>query len=61
MRSLLLTASEDEERRIVLFREEFERRGVVEGMDGVLLGELFGERQAEGVQVIEGVLSDLRA
>lgn len=61
MGSLLLAASEDEETGVVLLREELERAGVFKGVDRILLGELLGEREAEGVEVVEGILDYLRA
>lgn len=59
--SLLGAAAEDEEGGVVLLGEELERRGILEGVDGVLLGELLGERLAQGEEVGEGVLGYLRA
>lgn len=61
MRSLFRAAAKDEEGGIVLFRKEFERRGVFKGVDGVFFGEFLGEGLAEGKQVGEGVLGDLGA
>lgn len=59
--ALLGAAAKDHERGVVLLGEELERRGVLEGVDRVLLGELLGERDAQLVQVGEGILHDLRA
>lgn len=61
VRPLLLAAPKDEEGGVVLLGEEFERGGVFKGVDGVLLGEFLGEREAERMEVGEGVLRDLRA
>lgn len=61
VRALLLAAAEDEEAGVVLLGEELERGGVLERVDGVLLGELLGEGLAEGVELVEGVLDDLGA
>lgn len=61
VRTLLAAAAEDEQRGVVLLGEELERGGRLERVDGVLLGELLGERHAQLVQVGEGVLDDLRA
>lgn len=61
MGALLLAASKDEQRGVVLLREELERCGILKRVDGVLLGEFFGKRQAERVEVVEGILDDLGA
>lgn len=61
VRALLGAAAKDEEGGVVLFGKELERRGVLEGVDGILLGELLGERLAQGEEVGEGILGDLRA
>lgn len=61
MWSLLLRAAKDKETGIVLLREELERGGVIEWVNGVLLGELLGERNTEGVELVEGILDDLGA
>lgn len=58
---LLGGAAEDQQGGVVLLGEELERGGVLEGVDGVLLGELLGQRLAERVQVRQGVLRRLRA
>lgn len=54
-------AAEDEECGVVFLAVEFQRRGVVEGVDGVLFGEFEGQRPFEGVQVREGQLDDFGA
>lgn len=59
--TLFRAAAKDEKRGIVFFRKEFERRGVFKGVDGVLFGEFLGEGLAQGKEVGEGVLGDLRA
>lgn len=56
---LLAAAAEDEEGGVVLLGEELERGGVLEGVHGVLLGELLGERLPQLGQVGEGVLNNL--
>lgn len=61
VRALLARAAKDEQAGVVLLREELERRRVLEGVDGVLLCELLGERLAHGVQLRQGVLHYLRA
>jgi hypothetical protein len=61
VRSLVLRAAEAEKTGVVLLGEELEGGGIVEGMDGVLLAELLGEGNTEGVELVEGVLDDLRA
>lgn len=59
--ALLGGGAEDEDGGVVLLREELERGGVLEGVDGVLLRELLGEGLAEGVELREGILGDLGA
>ena len=61
MRTLLLSAPEDHETGVVLFGEELERGGVLEGVDGILLGEFLGEGLAHVVEVVEGILDELGA
>jgi len=61
MRSLLRRRSEDEQRGVVLLGEELEGCGVFEWVDSVLLGEFFGERDSQLVEITEGILDDLRA
>lgn len=61
VRALLGRGAEDEQRGVVFLAEELERRGVLEGVDLVLLGELLGQRDPELVQVGDGVLGDLGA
>lgn len=61
VRALLLRAAKDEEAGVVFFGEELDGGGVLEGVDGVLLGELFGQRLAHGEEVVHGVLDDLGA
>lgn len=61
VRPLLARRAKDQNGGIVLLGEELERGGVVEGVDGVLLGELLGQGLAQGVEVGEGVLDDLGA
>lgn len=58
---LLGAAAEDHQGGVVLLAEELERGSVLEGVDGVLLGELLGEGLAQREEVGEGVLRDLRA
>jgi hypothetical protein len=61
MRPFLARGSENEDRSIVLFREELKRCGVFEGVDGILFGELFGQGDTQLIQVGQGILNDLRA
>jgi len=61
MRTLLARASKDEERSIVFLGEEFEGRGVFEGVDLVFLGEFFCEGNAQLVEIAHGILHDLGA
>lgn len=61
VRALLLRAAKDEEAGVVFFGEELDGGGVLEGVDGVLLGELLGEGLAHGEEVVHGVLDDLGA
>ena len=61
MRALLARAAEDEEAGVVLLGEELEGGRVLERVNGILLCELLGEGLAEGVELVEGVLDDLRA
>lgn len=58
---LLGGGAEDEEGGVVLLGEELEGGGVLEGVDGVLLGELLGQGLAQLVEVVEGVLGHLGA
>lgn len=58
---LLGAAAEDHQGGVVLLAEELERGGILEGVDGVLLGELLGEGLAQGEEVGEGVLGHLGA
>lgn len=59
--ALLLAASKDHQAGVVLLGEELEGRGIREGVDGVLLGELLGERLTHLVEVVQGILDNLRA
>jgi hypothetical protein len=59
MRPLLAARSKHQHTAVVLLGEELQRGNVLEGMDVILLGELLGERTAEGVEVGEGILGDL--
>jgi hypothetical protein len=61
VRAFLGRRAEHQDRGIVLLAEELERRGVLEGVDLVLLGELLGQRDPELVEIGDGVLRDLRA
>lgn len=61
VRALLGRGPEDEHRGVVLLAEELERRGVLERVDLILLGELLGERDPQLIEVGDGVLGDLRA
>lgn len=61
MWAFLAAGAEYQEGSVVLLGEELERGGVVEGVDGVLLGELFCERDTQLVQVCKCVLGYLRA
>ena len=58
---LLGAAAKDHQGGVILLAEELEGGGVLEGVDGVLLGELLGEGLAQGVQVGQGILGDLGA
>jgi len=49
MRAFLAMAPEHEKGGVVLLGEEFEARGVLEGVDGVFL------RKAQGVRAFQGV------
>lgn len=61
MRALLGGAPKDQKRSVVLFGEELERGGVLEGVDRVLFCEFLGQRLAQLEEVVQGVLDDLRA
>lgn len=54
-------ASEDKQRGVVFQREELERRRVLEGVQGVFLGEADGEGALERVEVLERQLGDFAA
>lgn len=59
--ALLAGAAKDEEGGVILFRKELEAGGVLEGVDGVLLGELLGQGLAQLEEIVQGILYDLRA
>lgn len=59
--SFLAVAAEHQQGGVVFLAEEFERRGVFEGVDGVFLGEFDGQRPFQRVQVGEGQLDDFGA
>lgn len=59
--ALLLAAAKEEKAGVVFLGEELERGCVVEGVDGVLLCELLGQGLAHLVEIVEGILDDLRA
>lgn len=61
VRALLLAASKDHQAGVVLLGEELEGSGISEGVDGVLLSELLGERLTHLVEVVQGILDNLRA
>jgi hypothetical protein len=61
VRPFLAGVAKHQQTRIILLREELERRRVFERVDLVLLEELDGVGRLEGVQVGEGELADLRA
>lgn len=61
MRALLLCAAKDEETGVVLLGEELDGGGILKRVDGVLLGELLGQRLAHGEEVVHGILDDLGA
>lgn len=58
--SLLGVKRQDEERGIVLEREELERGGIVEGVDVVLLGETLDKGSLETGEIGDGQLENLR-
>lgn len=58
---LLGGVAEDDNGGVVLLGEELDRVGVVEGVDVVLLHEALREGLAELVELVEGILGDLRA
>ena len=57
--ALLAVAAKDEQTGVVLLGEELKRRGIFEGVDGVLLVELDAERALERVQVRHGEIDNL--
>lgn len=61
VRALLAAGAEDEQAGVVLLGEELERGRVLEGVDGVLLGELLGQGLAHGVKLRQGILRHLGA
>jgi len=61
MWAFLAGGTEDQNRSVVLLGEEFERCGVFEWVDGILLSKFLSERDPQLVEVGEGVLNDLRA
>jgi hypothetical protein len=52
--------AEDKKGGVILFGEELQRGGVLERVDGVLLGEFDGPRSLETVQLCDCELDDLR-
>lgn len=60
MWAFLIRGTEDKERSIVFLGEELEGSGVFEGVDGVFLGEFFGQRDAQLVKISDSILDNLR-
>ena len=61
MRAFLARGPEDQQGSIVLLGEELEGCDIFEWVDGILLGELFGEGNTQLMEITKSVLDNLGA